>query len=81
MTGLALHDSEVDQAAHRSICGLLDAKDAEIETLKDALAALRDLAADAVSGLRYIEQQHGRLYGVGWDRVYDKDATFRRGGE
>ena len=33
---------------------------------------LEDLAADAVSGLRYIEQTHGRLYGVGWDRVYEK---------
>lgn len=33
-------------------------------------ADLKELASDAVSGLKYIEQQHGRLYGVGWDRVY-----------
>lgn len=36
------------------------------------LNQMEDLAADAVSGLRYIEQQYGRLYGVGWDRVYEK---------
>ena len=35
----------------------------QIERLE---AALRD----AISGYRYIEQNHGRLYGVGWDRVY-----------
>lgn len=33
---------------------------------------MADLAADAVSALRYIEQQHGRLYGVGFNRVYEK---------
>jgi NTP pyrophosphatase (non-canonical NTP hydrolase) len=33
---------------------------------------MEDLAADAVNALRYIEQQHGRLYGVGFDRVYEK---------
>lgn len=33
---------------------------------------IEDLAADAVGALRYIEQSHGRLYGVGWDRVYEK---------
>jgi hypothetical protein len=36
------------------------------------LEQLSDLAADAVAGMRYIEQSHGRLYGVGWDRVYAK---------
>ena len=36
------------------------------------LQQLSDLAADAVSGLRYIEGSHGHLYGVGWDRVYAK---------
>jgi len=36
------------------------------------LEQLSDLAADAVAGMRYIEQTHGRLYGVGWDRVYSK---------
>ncbi len=29
------------------------------------------VCADAVSGLRYIEQHYGRLAGVGWDRVFD----------
>ena len=36
------------------------------------LEQLSDLAADAVAGMRYIEGSHGRLYGVGWDRVYAK---------
>ena len=40
--------------------------------VSERLQQLEDLAADAVSGLRYIEQTHGRLYGVGWDRVYEK---------
>ena len=40
--------------------------------VSERLPQLEDLAADAVSGLRYIEQTHGRLYGVGWDRVYEK---------
>ena len=40
--------------------------------VSERLQQLEDLAADAVSGLRYIEQTHGRPYGVGWDRVYGK---------
>jgi len=32
---------------------------------------LRNGYADAVAGLRYIIQEHGRLPGVGWDRVLD----------
>lgn len=40
-------------------------------------AAMENLAADAVSALRYIEQTAGRLYGVGWDRVFDAAATLQ----
>ena len=40
--------------------------------VSERLQQMEDLAADAVAGLRYIEQSHGRLYGVGWDRVYEK---------
>jgi hypothetical protein len=39
---------------------------------EDLLRQVEDLAADAVAGIRYIEQSYGRLYGVGWDRVYKK---------
>jgi hypothetical protein len=42
----------------------------------ERLEALETLARDAVSALRYIEQQHGRLYGVGWDRVFDAAAAI-----
>lgn len=41
-------------------------------SVSERLQQMEDLAADAVTGLRYIEESHGRLYGVGWDRVYDK---------
>lgn len=41
-------------------------------SIEDRLRLVEDLAADAVAGMRYIEQSHGRLYGVGWDRVYKK---------
>lgn len=27
---------------------------------------------DALSGWQYIREQHGDLYGVGWDRVEDR---------
>ena len=40
--------------------------------VSERLQQMEDLAADAVSGLRYIEQSYGLLYGVGWDRVYEK---------
>ena len=46
----------------------------QMRTIGALLAAhktMRDGYADAVAGMRYIEQQHGRLPGVGWDRVYD----------
>lgn len=43
----------------------------EAVELYDAHKALRDGYADAVGGLRYIEQEFGRLAGVGWDRVFD----------
>jgi hypothetical protein len=34
---------------------------------------------DAISALRYIEQQYGRLYGIGWDRVFDAAEPFLSG--
>jgi hypothetical protein len=40
--------------------------------MSERLQQVEDLAADAIGALRYIEQVHGRLYGVGWDRVYEK---------
>ena len=45
---------------------------AQAVPVSERLQQMEDLAADAVAGLRYIEQSHGRLYGVGWDRVYKK---------
>ena len=43
------------------------------EAVAQALA-WRAALADCISGFRYIEQWHGRLYGVGWDRVYSYAA-------
>lgn len=49
-----------------------------IESAQDAeIVELRKLTQDAVGALRYIEQTQGRLYGVGWDRVYDKAAALK----
>lgn len=44
----------------------------DLDLAATLLEQLSDLAADAVAGMRYIEGSHGRLYGVGWDRVYSK---------
>lgn len=37
-------------------------------TAPDLLEALQDM----LSGWKYIREQHGDLYGVGWDRAQDK---------
>jgi hypothetical protein len=42
-----------------------------ILTLSEENRRVAAVEADAVSGLRYIEQRYGRLGGVGWDRVFD----------
>lgn len=52
-------------ACNAAKAGLLQAAAA----LKRKDAALREAAKDALSGWRYIREQHGDLYGVGWDRV------------
>ena len=35
---------------------------------------LEDALLDARSGMRYIKETHGNLYGVGFDRVEEKAA-------
>lgn len=49
---------------------------AEIERLRADAEQWKDLATDAVSGLAYISEVHGDLYGVGWDRVFTKKAAI-----
>lgn len=44
----------------------------ENASLRKRVEGLVDLAKDAVSALRYIEQTFGRVPGIGWDRVYKK---------
>jgi len=39
--------------------------------LMAAAPALKDALEDMLSGWRYIREQHGDLYGVGWDRCED----------
>jgi len=41
---------------------------------------LESAYADAISALHYIEQMYGRLYGVGWDRLYAAAERLRGGG-
>jgi len=55
--------------------GILDSSPQPVP-YTERLQAVEALAADAVRGLRYIERTHGRLYGVGWDRVFDAAAKF-----
>lgn len=35
---------------------------------------LEDALLDARSGLRYVRESHGNIYGVGFDRVEEKSA-------
>jgi hypothetical protein len=41
------------------------------QQLETTPVPLMEAYRDAIAGLRYIEQTAGRLYGVGWDRVFD----------
>lgn len=50
---------------------MTDNAHAELAALREAVKVLRDGYADASSGLRYVLQTHGRLSGVGFDRVDD----------
>lgn len=48
------------------------------EAQVDLIAAAPELLGalkDALSGLQYIRQTHGDLYGVGWDRVEQKASA------
>lgn len=49
----------------------LRAAEEEKKALREAVERLRSGYADAVSGYSYILTQHGRLEGVGFDRVMD----------
>lgn len=44
---------------------------AEVDALRAEVARLREALTDMLSGWRYIRQNHGDLYGVGWDRCED----------
>lgn len=50
---------------------------ADVDTLANAklIAAAPELLEalqDMLNGWKYIREQHGELYGVGWDRAQDK---------
>jgi hypothetical protein len=72
------HDTESDMADHAGLRAVLARYGTHPRPIPVAerLEALEALSRDAVSALRYIEQQHGRLYGVGWDRVFDAAAAI-----
>ena len=50
------------------INGLEDDNGIIMAAAPDLLEALQDM----LSGWKYIREQHGDLYGVGWDRAQDK---------
>ncbi len=62
---------EEEAEAYSQTCGT-NLASVNLDRAAALLEQLSDLAADAVAGMRYIEGSHGRLYGVGWDRVYAK---------
>ena len=64
-------DAERWQKRCDALAAQLTAKDQEIARYRDANKRLCDGYADAVSGYRYIIQAHGRMSGVGFDRVLD----------
>jgi hypothetical protein len=49
----------------------IDMNAAPWSLLTPTQSSLEEALRDAIGGLRYIEQHYGRLYGVGWDRVYN----------
>ncbi|HCQ7755494.1 hypothetical protein [Citrobacter sp. 50677481] len=53
---------------------LFSAENANKQEIKLASAApdLLEALQDMLSGWKYIREQHGDLYGVGWDRAQDK---------
>ena len=66
----ACNDSTLEDCGkiRRLVAGLeaeRDAARAEVERLREALT-------DMLAGWRYIRQEHGDLYGVGWDRAEEK---------
>ena len=78
----AMRELELLSGDRAEITEAIRSRDAAISALESKLSAaearigrLRDLAADASSGTRYIRQAHGELYGVGWDRVEEKRAA------
>jgi hypothetical protein len=44
----------------------------EIARLRARVEVMRDALQDMAGGWRYIREQHGDLYGVGWDRCEEK---------
>jgi len=51
----------------------------QIKELSDEVI---DALQDALNGWKYIRENHGDLYGVGWDRVQDKlEAILRKAQE
>lgn len=57
--------------APHDLAARIERAEAENAKLRQAVKRLRDGYADAVSGYAYILQEHGRLSGVGFDRVQD----------
>jgi hypothetical protein len=68
-------DEDCRECSHELGCH--SSVDQEVAALRAKVAA----GEDALSGLRYIEMMHGRLDGVGWDRVFDAARAAGLGGD
>lgn len=69
------HSPESYRAAHEVIERAVSAQVECIDELRKAVNTLRNGYADAAAGLAYVLRYHGRLSGVGFDRV--ADAFFK----
>lgn len=67
-----MDQGEAVQAFARHRLAAEAASAAQVAELVEANLALRNGYADAAAGLAYALQHHGRLYGVGFDRVADR---------
>ena len=62
-------------ACEELFCMVLELRES-IDMHKERIQQLTDALADARSGLNYIRETHGELYGVGFDRVEQACAAL-----